>query len=602
MNKTILIVENESIIALEEKQILQKEGYNCVIVYSGEKTLEVMNSVKAIDLILMDIDLGSGMDGTETAEKILSCYDLPIIFISSFTDQEIVRKTEKITSYGYIVKDSGPTVLLTSIKMAFKLFDAKQQISKQKGSLELSKFCLDHCGISIFMLNPSGIITYINEYGARNLGYKPEELLGKSITFIDENSDPADWDFSLNKPENFINIESNHKKKDGTLIPVEIRSSNVRFGNETVVFSVVKDLSHEKNNASIMEQTRNAIKMSEAKLKNVMEMAHLGNWELDVEKNQFTFTDELYSLFRTSAEKEGGYQMTPQQYTERFVHPDAKDVVIMETKKAIDTDDPNFSNSLNHKVLFADGEEGYITVRFFIVKDKNGKTIKTYGANQDITDIVRNEQRIESLLTEKDLLLKEIQHRVKNNLRTIESLISLQLAGVKDAAAKDTLNEARQRISIMMNIYKNLSSQDNYHSVNGKIILLETISDIARSYNVQDQIRLDTDIDDFEIAVSSAINICIIINELVTNAYKYAFPHLEKNNTGIISISVKKNNDDLAISVNDNGIGMPKLKLQSKNFGLGLSLVKSMTENSEGTININTEHGTKVSILLSKNV
>jgi DNA-binding NarL/FixJ family response regulator len=89
---------------------------------SGEGALTVTDSVNGINLILMDIDLGDGMDGTEAAEIILSRHDIPLVFLSSHTEPEIVRKTDGITSYGYIVKNSGETVLLASIKMAFRLF------------------------------------------------------------------------------------------------------------------------------------------------------------------------------------------------------------------------------------------------------------------------------------------------------------------------------------------------------------------------------------------------------------------------------------------------------------------------------------------------
>src|SRR6056297_38241 len=80
-----------------------------------------------ISLILMDIDLRRGMDGTKTTQKILEHHDLPIVFLSSHTEAEVVEKTEGISSYGYIVKNSGETVLLASIKMAFRLFEAKMR-------------------------------------------------------------------------------------------------------------------------------------------------------------------------------------------------------------------------------------------------------------------------------------------------------------------------------------------------------------------------------------------------------------------------------------------------------------------------------------------
>src|SRR6056297_2528261 len=136
-SKTILLVEDEAIIAMMEKIELEKYGYNVHHVTSGESAVQtIIENTYYIDLILMDIDLGSGIDGTQAAETILKEKDIPIVFVSSHTEPEIVEKTEKITSYGYVVKNSGIVVLDASIKMALKLFDAK---TKQKLAEETIK-------------------------------------------------------------------------------------------------------------------------------------------------------------------------------------------------------------------------------------------------------------------------------------------------------------------------------------------------------------------------------------------------------------------------------------------------------------------------------
>jgi len=119
--KTILLVEDEILIASMEKRQLEQEGYRVLHVTSGEKAIETVRGAKeAVDIILMDINLGPGMDGTEAAEEILRTHDLPLVFLSSHTEREVVRKTEEITNYGYIVKNSGITILDASIRMAFK--------------------------------------------------------------------------------------------------------------------------------------------------------------------------------------------------------------------------------------------------------------------------------------------------------------------------------------------------------------------------------------------------------------------------------------------------------------------------------------------------
>ncbi|MDA8410197.1 MAG: PocR ligand-binding domain-containing protein [Treponema sp.] len=135
--KTILLVEDEILIAMMEKRQLEQEGYRVLHVNSGEKAVELVRAGKeVIDIVLMDINLGPGIDGTEAAAEILKSKDMPLVFLSSHTEREIVRKTEEITNYGYVVKNSGITVLDASIKMAFKLFLARQNIQTQRMDIE----------------------------------------------------------------------------------------------------------------------------------------------------------------------------------------------------------------------------------------------------------------------------------------------------------------------------------------------------------------------------------------------------------------------------------------------------------------------------------
>ncbi|MEI6388132.1 MAG: PAS domain S-box protein, partial [Spirochaetota bacterium] len=134
--KTILLVEDEFLLAMNEKSQLIKYGYNVIAVNSGENAVEAMNGDSSIDLILMDINLGSGIDGTKAAEQILKDHDIPIVFLSSHIEPDVVEKTEKITSYGYVVKNSSITVLDASIKMAFKLSDANKKTMKLNSKYE----------------------------------------------------------------------------------------------------------------------------------------------------------------------------------------------------------------------------------------------------------------------------------------------------------------------------------------------------------------------------------------------------------------------------------------------------------------------------------
>ncbi len=137
--KTILIVENDPLATVIEKRILEKNDFKVICVQTGEEAVNQVAINEDINLVLMDINLGEGIDGTEASIIILQKRDIPIIFISSHTEREIVEKTEGITSYGYVVKNTGDIVLLVSIKMAFRLFEAKMQEKKKEEELRESE-------------------------------------------------------------------------------------------------------------------------------------------------------------------------------------------------------------------------------------------------------------------------------------------------------------------------------------------------------------------------------------------------------------------------------------------------------------------------------
>lgn len=133
----LLLVEDEAIIALAERQLLVDAGYHVETASSGAAAVSRVLQGEDIDLVLMDIDLGPGIDGTEAATAILAERDVPIVFLSSHAEREIVSRTEAITSYGYILKHAGAVVLLASIRMAFKLFEANRALQRKNEKLSL---------------------------------------------------------------------------------------------------------------------------------------------------------------------------------------------------------------------------------------------------------------------------------------------------------------------------------------------------------------------------------------------------------------------------------------------------------------------------------
>jgi PAS domain S-box-containing protein len=140
------------------------------------------------------------------------------------------------------------------------------------------------------------------------------------------------------------------------------------------------------------KRAENVLRTSQAHLSNALRIAKLGPWEYDFVKDVFTFSDEFYAIFRTTAEQVGGYTMPSARYAELFVHPEDMAMVGEEIRKSIETTDPNYCAELEHRIVYADGEIGHIAVRFQIVKDSEGRTVGSHGMNQDITERKQTEE------------------------------------------------------------------------------------------------------------------------------------------------------------------------------------------------------------------
>ncbi len=181
IQKTLLLVDDEAILALNEKITLENYGFEVITANNGEKAIEAVQTIPGIDLILMDIDLGHGIDGTETAKIILAKYAIPLIFLSSHTEMEMVKKTEGITSFGYIVKGSAESVLLASIKIAFRLAEAYKKTEDQKERLRVT---LRSIGDAVIATDKDGTIACMNPVAERLTGWREKEARGKELADV----------------------------------------------------------------------------------------------------------------------------------------------------------------------------------------------------------------------------------------------------------------------------------------------------------------------------------------------------------------------------------------------------------------------------------
>lgn len=203
---------------------------------------------------------------------------------------------------------------------------------------------------------------------------------------------------------------------------------------------------------------------------------------------------------------------------------------------------------------------------------------------------------IQSSLKEKELLLKEIHHRVKNNLQVISSLLSMQSYQISDPKALDAVREGKNRVKSMALIHQNLYQDVNLVGVNSITYIGQLTRNLFNSYNIDpDRISLETRIDPVNLDVDVMIPLGLILNELITNALKYAF---QDGREGKIEIRLKEDPGQILLTVSDNGIGIPEQFDIEKADSMGFLIVKDFCHKLKAKLKIERHIGTQVKILI----
>ncbi len=201
-------------------------------------------------------------------------------------------------------------------------------------------------------------------------------------------------------------------------------------------------------------------------------------------------------------------------------------------------------------------------------------------------------------LAEKEVLLKEIHHRVKNNLQFISSLLGLQTEHVKDKGALGALEEGQNRVQSMALIHQNLYQEDNLKGVDLREYFTKLTRGLFDSYNVRKgQIRLDMDIEHIGLDVDTVVPLGLIVNELVSNALKYAFPG---DRRGSILVTLKEEGQKLKLIVRDDGVGMSDAQKEALGSSFGYRLVSLLKDQLRAELHIDATMGTTVKMEIGK--
>jgi len=218
------------------------------------------------------------------------------------------------------------------------------------------------------------------------------------------------------------------------------------------------------------------------------------------------------------------------------------------------------------------------------------------GFVRDITSRKIAEEKINNLLKEKEILLQEVHHRIKNNMNTIKGLLSLQISAEKNPSAIVSLRDAENRVQSMILLYDKLFCSANYRELSIKDYIQPLVSEIINTFPNRGIIKLNTNIQDFILNVKVLAPLGIIINELLTNIMKHAFMDMDN---GIITLSVELKDTSATLVVHDDGKGLPDTTNLEESSGFGLSLVNMLIEQIGGSIAVERGEGTKFIIIFN---
>jgi PAS domain S-box-containing protein len=273
---------------------------------------------------------------------------------------------------------------------------------------------------------------------------------------------------------------------------------------------------------------------------------------------------------------------------------------ITPVSKKLLSDEIEAAEYYENPILTSRGQERLIAWHNSALRDDGGNIIGHLSSGEDISERRLAEDQIKASLDEKEVLLKEIHHRVKNNMQVITSLLSLQSDIIKDQQHADMFRESQERIRAMALIHEKLYRFRDLARVDFNEYIKSLINSLFRSHGIDTgRIVMKVKVEDVSLGIDHAIPCGLVINELVSNSLKYAFPEDRK---GEISVTLRPiSEDEIELRVSDDGVGIPEDMDIGSTDSLGLELVTILTEDQlEGKINLDRTGGTTFRILFKR--
>ena len=409
-----------------------------------------------------------------------------------------------------------------------------------------------------------------------------EEIWGRPCASLQRN--PASWIQAIHPEDrdritealirqvwNEFDVEYRVERPDGSMRWVHDRAFPVRdqSGKVDRIVGIAEDITKQK-------KTEGNLRAATVMLSSLIDHLHSG----------VVVEDEARKITHVN-----------QSFNDLFKFPIAPESMFGVDSRLLFAQTPQFAERIEKIIRTGNpvlGEEidwqGKIYLRNYVPLSINENTHYHLWQYQDVTQSRQAEEQIKSSLKEKEVLLKEIHHRVKNNLQIISSLLNLQSAEIEDPKASQKFRESQDRVKAMALIHERLYQSSDLAKIDFSGYVRSLTGHLLRSYRINaSSIRLNVEVESVPMNLDIAIPCGLIINELVSNAFKYAFPESER---GTIDVCFSNENDGkLRLVVQDNGVGFPEDKNPEETDSLGLKLVRSLTEQLSGTLKYRNRNG-----------
>jgi PAS domain S-box-containing protein len=312
--KKILLVEDSRLTAMVVAEFLNKNGYETETAITGEEAVQKISGGFPPDLVLMDIELAGEMDGIDAARRILKSRDIPVVFLTANTSEEIIDKIKEVKAYGFVLKDTDKAALLSTVEMALKLHEANTHARMFERLFENSLN-------ELYIFHPKSLkFVAVNRAARKNLGYTIEEL--NTMTPLDLKPELDLQSFRellvplVSGEQEQVLFKTVHRRKDGSLYPVEINLQLFDYGGEKLCMALVANLTEIKQ---LEEEKRRKEELCRLMLQGIPSPA----WLVSRERRILAQNKAAASLFGTKVgdycwERVLGGGNLPDEYREVF--------------------------------------------------------------------------------------------------------------------------------------------------------------------------------------------------------------------------------------------------------------------------------------------